>query len=48
VQNRQGFQVACLEEIVWRNGWIDDAQLRIQAQKAGKADYGKFLLSLLR
>ena len=27
IQNRQGFYVSCIEEIAWRNGWIDNAQL---------------------
>src|SRR5690554_5382107 len=32
IEHRQGLKVACLEEISWKNGWIDDAQLRIHGE----------------
>ena len=28
IEDRQGFKIGCIEEIAWRAGWIDDAQLR--------------------
>ncbi|MBQ9014757.1 MAG: glucose-1-phosphate thymidylyltransferase RfbA [Firmicutes bacterium] len=47
VQARQGFYIACLEEIVWRRGFIDDAQLRSIGEELSMTDYGQYLLSLL-
>ncbi|SHF68672.1 glucose-1-phosphate thymidylyltransferase RfbA [Dysgonomonas macrotermitis] len=47
IQNRQGFYVSCIEEIAWRNGWIDDNQLTVLGQKLDKTSYGKYILSLL-
>ena len=48
IENRQGLKVACLEEIAWRNGWVDDAQLEKMAQKLAKSGYGQYLTGLLR
>lgn len=47
IENRQGLKVAAPEEIVWRNGWIDDAQLQKLAKPLAKSQYGKYLLNLL-
>ena len=47
VQARQGFYIACLEEIVWRRGFIDDKQLRAIGEELSMTDYGQYLLSLL-
>ena len=47
IQKRQGFYVSCIEEIAWRKGWIDDAQLERLGEELGKTDYGKYILSLL-
>jgi glucose-1-phosphate thymidylyltransferase len=47
VQSRQGFYIACLEEIAWRKGYIDDAMLRSAGNELNMTDYGKYLLSLL-
>lgn len=47
IQKRQGFYVACIEEIAWRNGWISDDQLKFAGQKLGKTQYGQYILSLL-
>lgn len=44
---RQGLQTGCLEEIAWKNGWIDDDQLAERAQLFKKTDYGKYLKNLL-
>ena len=47
VQSRQGFYIACLEEIAWRRGFIDDAQLKKIGEDLSMTDYGKYILSLL-
>jgi len=47
IQNRQGFYVSCIEEIAWRNGWIDDDQLRKLGKEMDKTEYGQYLLSLV-
>ena len=48
IENRQGLKVACPEEIAWRNGWIDDAQLDRMATVYAKSGYGTYLKGLLR
>ena len=47
VQQRQGLRISCPEEIGWRNGWVDDEQLRIHAHALSKNSYGEYLLRLL-
>ena len=47
LERRQGLKVACVEEIAWRNGFIDDAQLQRLAQPLSKNGYGKYLQRLL-
>ncbi|MCC8373304.1 MULTISPECIES: glucose-1-phosphate thymidylyltransferase RfbA [Photorhabdus] len=47
VEKRQGFKIACLEEIAWRNGWLDDVQLRETVKSLSKTGYGQYLLDLL-
>ena len=47
LEERQGTKVNCLEEIAWRNDWIDDAQLRALAQPLMKSGYGSYLMRLL-
>ncbi|MDF2883436.1 MAG: glucose-phosphate thymidylyltransferase, short form [Clostridiaceae bacterium] len=47
IQTRQGLYVACIEEIAYRNGYINADQLRNLANTLSKTDYGKYLLSLL-
>ena len=46
IQNRQGFYVSCIEEIAWRNGWIDRAQLRSLGEEMGKTSYGQYLVRM--
>ena len=46
IEKRQGLKVACLEEIAYKRGWIDKAQLRKLAEPMAKNDYGKYLLRL--
>jgi glucose-1-phosphate thymidylyltransferase len=48
IEKRQGLKVACPEEIVWRQGWIDDAALEALAQPLAKTGYGQYLFALLR
>lgn len=47
LQHRQGIQLACLEEIAWHQGWIDDATLRQCGENLSKTNYGRYLLDLL-
>ena len=48
IQNRQGFYVSCIEEIAWRNGWIDTNQLQKLGKLLEKTQYGKYLLDLAK
>ena len=48
VQNIQDLQIACLEEIAWRNGWLSDEKLEELARPMAKNQYGQYLLSLLK
>jgi len=48
IESRQGLKVAAPQEIVWRNGWITDAQLEALAQPLAKSGYGQYLLRLLK
>jgi glucose-1-phosphate thymidylyltransferase len=47
IEERQGLKVACLEEIAWRRGWIDDAAVEKAGNFFGKTGYGNYLLRLL-
>lgn len=47
VQERQGYYIACLEEIAWRRGFITREQLADIGQTLKMTDYGKYLISLL-
>ncbi len=47
LEKRQGLKVACPEEIAWRNGWIDAAQLQRLAEPLKKNGYGQYLFGLL-
>lgn len=47
IQNVQNLQVACLEEIAWRNGWLTSERLRELAEPMKKNEYGQHLLRLL-
>ncbi|MBE7036414.1 MAG: glucose-1-phosphate thymidylyltransferase RfbA [Ruminococcaceae bacterium] len=46
VQEMQGFYISCLEEIAWRRGFIDNAQLKELGEELKMTDYGQYLLSL--
>ena len=47
IEQRQGQRVACLEEIAFHQGWIDEAGLRAAAAKLARSGYGQYLLQLL-
>jgi glucose-1-phosphate thymidylyltransferase len=47
VEERQGLKVGCIEEVAWRQGWLDDAGLRRAAEPLAKSGYGDYLLGLL-
>ena len=46
VQERQGFYIACLEEIAWRKGWIGTEQLRAMGEELKMTDYGRYLIDI--
>lgn len=48
LEHRQGLKIACPEEIAWRNGFIDDAELARLAEPLAKSGYGQYLLRLLK
>ena len=48
VQNIQDLQIACLEEIAWRNAWLSDEKLEELARPMAKNQYGQYLLRLLK
>lgn len=48
IEKRQGLKVACLEEIAYRNGWINAARLRQIAQPMLKNQYGQYLIQLTK
>ncbi len=48
IEDRQGTKIGCIEEIAWRNGWIDDDQLLVHAEALAKSGYGGYLHGLIR
>ena len=46
IEKRQGLKVACLEEIAFKQGWIDAGQLKRLAEPMMKNEYGRYLLTL--
>ncbi len=46
-ERRQSLKVACVEEVAWRQGWIDDDELHEQANALKKSSYGRYLHTLL-
>jgi glucose-1-phosphate thymidylyltransferase len=48
LEERQGLKVGCIEEIAWRQGFIDDARLEELAQPLLKSGYGSYLLEFLK
>lgn len=48
IQSRQGIMIACLEEIAYNKGWIDDRQLLKLSESLRKTTYGEYILSLVK
>lgn len=48
IEHRQGLKVAAPEEVVWRQGWINNSQLEALAKPLAKSGYGQYLLRLLK
>ena len=47
VEERQGLKIGCIEEVAWRNGWLDDEGLVRAAEPLGRSGYGDYLVGLL-
>ena len=48
IQKRQGFYIACIEEIAYKKGWIDNKKLEELAETLQKTEYGKYLKELIK
>jgi glucose-1-phosphate thymidylyltransferase len=48
IEERQGMKIGCIEEVAYRMGFIDAAQLETIAKPLVKSGYGQYLLNLLR
>jgi glucose-1-phosphate thymidylyltransferase len=47
IESRQGLKIACLEEIAWHNGWINQAQMQANIKKLGKSGYADYLRRIM-
>lgn len=47
IEKRQGYKIACLEEISWRNGWLSNQQVMDTAKALSKNSYGQYLADLI-
>ena len=47
IEKRQGFKIACLEEIAWRNGWLSSQNLLKRAKSLKDNTYSKYLKKLI-
>ena len=48
IEKRQGYKIACLEEIAWNNGWLSDEQVKLTADALSKNSYGQYLNDLIK
>jgi len=48
IESRQGLKIACLEEIAYKNKWINADQLEVQAKYLSKTNYGQYLKNLIK
>ena len=48
IEHRQGYKIACLEEIAFNNGWLNFYQIEAAAKELSKNSYGQYLLTLLK
>ena len=48
VQSRTGLYIACIEEIAWKQGFINDEQFENIGKKLKQTDYGQYILSLIK
>ena len=48
IEHRQGLKIACPEEIAYKQGWIDAAQLEELAMRLANNGYGRYLLQVLK
>jgi glucose-1-phosphate thymidylyltransferase len=46
IEHRQGLKIACLEEIAWRNGWLDRDAMIAAGKRLGSSTYGRYLIGL--
>ena len=47
IEERQGLRIGCIEEVAWKNGFIDAEQLKALARPLVKSGYGEYLLKLV-
>ena len=48
IEKRQGYKIACLEEIAWNNGWLNREQVMQTAKALSKNGYGQYLMGLIK
>jgi len=48
IEKRQGFKIACLEEIAYRNGWLTESEVVTYGNEMSKTNYGQYLLNLIK
>lgn len=47
IERRQGYKIACLEEIAWRNGWLTTEEVKVAGDRLSKNGYGQYLLDII-
>ncbi|WP_447045828.1 glucose-1-phosphate thymidylyltransferase RfbA [Vreelandella sp. H-I2] len=48
IERRQGYKIACLEEIAWRNGWLSTDDVKAAGDRLAKNGYGQYLLDIIK